>query len=127
MPLVREGTWNLRNLVTGLIGVAVAALLLGWCFRRAGFDEVWSTLSALTLVALLPALVCEVAVQLFKALKWTAILSGTAKVRYSSALIAVVVGAASTSYYAGTWGDWFAVVPVCPQVPRGQTQLESEL
>ncbi len=96
MPLVREGTWNLRNLVTGLIGVAVAALLLGWCFRRAGFDEVWSTLSALTLVALLPALVCEVAVQLFKALKWTAILSGTAKVRYSSALIAVVVGAAST-------------------------------
>jgi glycosyltransferase 2 family protein len=93
---VRDRTWSLRNIVAGLIGVAVAAVLLAWCFRRAGFDEVWATLSSLTLVALLPALACEVAVQLSKALKWTAILSGIARVRYRSALVAVVIGAAST-------------------------------
>ena len=93
---VRDRTWNIRSIVAGLAGIAVAAVLLTWCFRRAGFDQVWTTLSSLTLLALLPALACEVAVQLAKALKWTAILSGTAKVRFRSALIAVVIGAAST-------------------------------
>lgn len=96
MADVRAGTWSVRNILTGLAGIALAAVLLTWCFRRAGFDQVWATLSTLTLLALLPALACEVAVQLAKALKWTAILSGTAKVRYRSALVAVVIGAAST-------------------------------
>lgn len=96
MSAVPGRTRSLRHIATGLLGVVVATALLAWCFRRAGLADVRTALGALTIFALLPALACEVAVQLAKALKWAAVLRGTARVRYASALVAVVVGAAST-------------------------------
>jgi glycosyltransferase 2 family protein len=93
---VRDPTLSARSAITGGLGVVVAAALLTWCFRRAGVAEVWAALSALSLLAVLPALACELTVQLARSLKWASILSGTAKVRYRSALVAVVIGAAST-------------------------------
>lgn len=85
-----------RSVVAGLLGIGVAAGLLAWCFGRADMQRVASALRGLTFVAVLPALACEAMVQASKALKWTAILRGTHPVRYTSALSAVVVGAAST-------------------------------
>jgi len=90
-----EGT-RARSAIAGLGGIAVAAALLWWCFSRADMKLVWAALAGLTLVGVLPALACEAAVQLSKALKWTAVLSGLGPVKYRNALSAVVIGAAAT-------------------------------
>ncbi len=91
---VERGTH--RRIIAGILGILIAAGLLGWSFERAGGQAIRQALSAFSLWALLPALLCEAVVQGSKALKWTAILSGLKPVRYRSALSAVVVGAAST-------------------------------
>jgi len=85
-----------RHLVQGLLGVSGAAALLFVCLYRTEPAHLIKSFGALTLSAALPALLCEISVQLSKALKWQAILSRVKKVRYSSTLSAVVVGAAST-------------------------------
>jgi len=85
-----------KHLLQGLLGIAVAASLLGFFIYRAEPAALLRSLGALTVSALVPALLCEVGVQLSKALKWQAILSRIQPVRYSSTLSAVVVGAAST-------------------------------
>jgi len=78
------------------VGIAVAASLLTLFVQRAGTRELAAALTSLSFAALVPALLCEVAVQLFKALKWTAILRTIGPARFSSALSAVVIGAATT-------------------------------
>jgi len=85
-----------RRLVSALVGIGVAASLLTLFVQRAGTGELIAALASLSFAALVPALCCEVAVQLFKALKWTAILRTVGPARFSSALTAVVIGAAST-------------------------------
>jgi uncharacterized protein (TIRG00374 family) len=62
----------------------------------AGLRAVGSQLASLSTAYLLPLLLCEIVVQLSKALKWTAILRTVHPVRYSSALRGVVIGAAAT-------------------------------
>ncbi len=85
-----------RNVVAGVAGVALAVALLTWCFSRAEMDKFWAALGSLTVLAVLPALACELAVQMAKALKWMGVLRGVAEVRYRNALSAVVIGAAAT-------------------------------
>ncbi len=85
-----------RHLVQGLLGVGLAIVLLAACLYRAEPAKLVKSFGALTLSAALPALLCEVTVQLSKALKWQAILSRVQAVRYRSTLSAVVVGAATT-------------------------------
>ncbi len=87
---------NPKQAVAGAVGIAIAAILLTIVFRRAGTTAFVEALSAFSLLALVPALLCEAAVQLGKAIKWTAILRRLAPVRLINALSAVVVGAAST-------------------------------
>jgi len=62
----------------------------------AGLDAVLAQLGNLSTAYIVPLLLCEVAVQLSKGLKWTAILRTVHPVRYSSALRGVVIGAAAT-------------------------------
>jgi uncharacterized protein (TIRG00374 family) len=62
----------------------------------AGVKAVWEQLGQLSLAYLLPLLLCELTVQMSKALKWTAVLRTVHPVRYSSALRGVIVGAAAT-------------------------------
>jgi len=62
----------------------------------AGAHAVTGQLSQLSLTYLLPLLLCELTVQLSKALKWTAVLRTVHPVRYSTALRGVIVGAAAT-------------------------------
>jgi uncharacterized protein (TIRG00374 family) len=85
-----------RHIVQGLLGISGAIALLFVCLHRTEPANLIKSFGALTLSAALPALLCEISVQLSKALKWQAILSRVQKVRYSSTLSAVVVGAAST-------------------------------
>ncbi len=85
-----------RHLVQALLGVGLAVILLAACLYRAEPSKLVKTFGALTLSAALPALLCEMTVQLSKALKWQAILSRIQAVRYRSTLSAVVVGAATT-------------------------------
>lgn len=85
-----------RHLVQGLLGVSSAVAVLFVCLHRTEPANLIKSFGALTLSAALPALLCEASVQFSKALKWQAILSRVQKVRYSSTLSAVVVGAAST-------------------------------
>jgi glycosyltransferase 2 family protein len=84
------------RIAAGLVGVLLAGALLAWSFNRAGFAAIAEALAAFSVAALIPALICETVVQLSKALKWTAILSGLKPVKYRNALSAVVLGAAST-------------------------------
>ena len=89
-------TLDRRHLVQGLLGIGAAVGLLAVCLHRAEPAQLLKSFGALTLSAAVPALLCEVSVQLSKALKWQAILSRVAQVRYSNTLRAVVVGAAAT-------------------------------
>lgn len=77
-------------------GVAVAVLLLAWAFDRAGGARFTEALDDLATWILVPALVCEVTVWGCKAWKWTGILASTKRVRYLSALRALLVGGAAT-------------------------------
>jgi uncharacterized protein (TIRG00374 family) len=83
------------QIAAGVAGTLIAVTLLGLALQRAGWQELMQALGRLSLAALGPALVCEAAVQASKALKWLGIL-GPARVRFGSALRAVLVGAAST-------------------------------
>ena len=85
-----------KHLLQGLLGITVAGALLSLCIFRTEPGELVRSLGSLTVAALIPALLCEAAVQLSKALKWQAVLSRVQPVRYTSTLAAVVVGAAST-------------------------------
>ena len=85
-----------RHLIQGLLGIGLAVALLTACLYRAEPAKLIKSFGALTLSAAIPALLCEVTVQLSKALKWKAILSRVKTVRYRSTLSAVVVGAATT-------------------------------
>ncbi|MEE2829421.1 MAG: lysylphosphatidylglycerol synthase transmembrane domain-containing protein [Myxococcota bacterium] len=104
-----------RHVLVGIGGISLATILvLGLLYSSAGPDLADASLGSRiagggrailehlgTLLRdhpefLLPLLVCELAVQLSKGLKWTAILRTVHPVRYSSALSGVVVGAAAT-------------------------------
>ncbi len=77
-------------------GVSVGIVLLGWAFDRAGGTRFLEPLSALATWVLIPALLCELTVWTCKAWKWTGILASTKRVRFVSALKAVLVGGAAT-------------------------------
>ncbi len=62
----------------------------------AGAHAVTGQVAQLSIAYLLPLLLCELAVQMSKALKWTAVLRTVHPVRYSNALRGVIVGAAAT-------------------------------
>ena len=85
-----------RVWLLGAAGVVVAAALLAWAFHRAGGVRLVRPLGELATWVLLPAVLCEAAVQGCKAWKWTGILAPMKKVRYASALLAVLVGGAAT-------------------------------
>ena len=77
-------------------GVAVAVALLAWAFDRAGGTRFVEPLGTVATWVLVPALLCEVTVWVCKAWKWTGILASTRRVRFRSALKAVLVGGAAT-------------------------------
>lgn len=98
-------------LISSIAGCSFAVGLVLWLLVRtagpmpdaplglrivAGAHAVAKQLTQLSLIYLLPLLLCEVTVQMSKALKWTAVLRTVHPVRYSSALRGVIVGAAAT-------------------------------
>lgn len=82
--------------VAGAAGSAIAVALLAWAFDRAGGARFLEPLFTLAPWILLPALLCEAIVQTCKAWKWTGILAATKRVRYRSALQAVLIGGMAT-------------------------------
>ncbi len=85
-----------RVWLAGAAGIAVAVALLSWAFERAGGLRFVQPLGDLAVWVLIPAVLCEAAVQACKAWKWTGILAPTKRVRFASALQAVLVGGMAT-------------------------------
>jgi len=85
-----------RTIVPAVLGLALAAGLVTWALRRAGGERFVESLAQAEWVYLLPVVLCEIAVHIAKAWKWTGLLAPVKKVRLGSALSAVLVGGAAT-------------------------------
>ncbi|MCO4773923.1 MAG: flippase-like domain-containing protein [Deltaproteobacteria bacterium] len=85
-----------RTALAGLLGVTLAAGLAFWAVQRAGGARFVESLTSVAPWVLLPALLCEAVSQTCRAWKWTGLLSGIKHVPLSSALRAVLIGAAAT-------------------------------
>lgn len=85
-----------RTVVPAVLGLALAAVLITWALRRADVGRFVDSLAQADWVYLLPVVLCEAAVHLAKAWKWTGLLTPVKTVRLGSALSAVLVGGAAT-------------------------------